>query len=69
MVERLRTLSVEPPKGSLSVEHLKVLMVEHLKVMAASRACFRILMVEPMAALLVERATHPAGPRLFLSCL
>jgi len=35
MVERLRTLSVEPPKGSLSVEHLKV--------MAASRACFRIL--------------------------
>ena len=36
MVERLRTLSVEPPKGSLSVE--------------------------PMAALLVERATHPDGP-------
>jgi len=23
-------LMVEPPKGSLSVEHLKVLMVEHL---------------------------------------
>jgi len=39
---------VEPPKGSLSVEHLKVLMVEHLKVMAA-------LSVEPAyASLSVE---------------
>ena len=65
---------VEPPKGSLtvehayaslSVEHLKVLMVEHLKVMAAlsvEPACAS-LSVEPMAALLVERATHPAGPQ------
>jgi len=29
----LLSLMVEPPKGSLSVEHLKVLMVEHLKVL------------------------------------
>jgi len=29
----MAALMVEPPKGSLSVEHLKVLMVEHLKVL------------------------------------
>jgi len=39
----MAALMVEPPKGSLSVEHLKVLMVEHLKVMAA-------LSVEPACA-------------------
>jgi len=33
---------VEPPKGSLSVEHLKVLMVEHLKVLI-SRAPLPVL--------------------------
>ena len=44
--------------AALMVEHLKVLLVEHLKVMAA-------LTVEPAyASLLVERATHPAGPLL-----
>ena len=78
----LLSLSVEPPKGSLSVEPCRTspfwsstspldggplpygrainrwwpveplpdLMVEHLKVMAASRACLRILMVEPAYA-------------------
>jgi hypothetical protein len=40
-------------------------MVEHLKVMAALTVepAYASLAVEPMAALLVERATHPAGPR------
>jgi len=59
----MAALMVEPPKGSLSVEHLKVLMVEHLKVLISrapkgdgglnSRACLR--MMAAMAALLVER--------------
>ena len=47
MVERLRTLSVEPPKGSLTVEPaFASLSVEHLKVMAA-------LTVEPASASLL----------------
>jgi len=57
---------VEPAYASLSVEHLKVLLVEHLKVrvyllgggvisracfrILNSRACLRILMVEPAYA-------------------
>ena len=50
--------------AALMVEHLKVLLVEHLKVMAALTVepAYASLSVEPMAALLVERATHPDGP-------
>ena len=57
MVEHLKVLSltVEPAFASLSVEHLKVLMVEHLKVMAASRACLRIQFTYLVGGAMVER--------------
>jgi hypothetical protein len=38
-------------------------MVEYLKVLSLSvEPAYASLTVEPMAALLVERATHPDGP-------
>ena len=44
MVEHLKVmaaLTVEPAYASLTVEHLKVLMVEYLKVLI-SRACYAL---------------------------
>ena len=65
----LLSLSVEPPKGSLSVEHLKVLMVEHLKVMAALTVehAYASLSVEPLKGpLLNSRADGGLNSRAFV---
>ena len=48
--------------AALTVEHLKVLMVEPPKGSLSVEPPKGSLSVEPMAALLVERATHPVGP-------
>ena len=56
----MAALMVEPPKGSLSVEHLKVLMVEHLKVLMVEHLkVMAALSVEPAcASLSVESLTY-----------
>ena len=67
----LLSLMVEPPKGSLSVEHLKVLsspspldggLISRAPKgpLLNSRACYRILMVEHLKVL-ISRVTNVPG--------
>jgi len=73
MVERLRTLSVEPPKGSSPLPFgrapkgpLLSLLVEHLKVMAALSVepAYASLTVEPASLMLIGWGYGRAPPDL-----